>query len=217
MSLAYLLGKGSSKPLAYNPNVPLLMVLSILPDADLIFDFFTGATLHRGPSHSLILATVAFVPFFISYRKKAISYFIALISHPLIGDFFIGGQVQLLWPLSTTQFGLQKVGSYTISIFSPANILLELVLFAITIVVLFKTSDWKVFFKNNKSNLILIIPVLSVLLPTTIGYPFSASLIFTEFLLAIAHLVFLALFSIAILEVFFSTFKRRFKPLANSE
>jgi hypothetical protein len=217
MSLAYLLGKGSSKPLAYKPNIPLLMVLSILPDADLIFDLLTGAQLHRGPSHSLIFATVVFVPFFIGYRRKAIPYFLALISHSLIGDFFIGGQVQLLWPFSTSQFGLHEAGSYFIGLFNPVNIVLELVLFATAIAVLFKTSDWKVFFQNSKLNLILIIPIFTVLLPTTIGYPFSTSIIFTEPFLAIAHLVFVALFSVAIFEVLYSTYKHRFKTSKESE
>ena len=177
MSIAYLLGKGSSKPLRYKPNIPLLLVLSIIPDIDIIFDLLTGAQLHRGPSHSVVVAIVAFIPFFIVYRKKAIPYFLALISHSLIGDFFIGGQVQLLWPLSTTQFGLQELGSYYISIFNPINIVLELTLFTIATVVLYKTNDWKVFFTSNKSNLILIIPIFTVLLPTTIGYPFSAPLL----------------------------------------
>ena len=215
MSLAYLLGKGASKPLHYRPNIPLLMVLSIVPDADIIFDLLTGAQLHRGPSHSVVVAAIAFVPLFIVYRKKAIPYFLALISHSLIGDFFIGGQVQLFWPFSTTQFGLHEIGSYRISIFSPINILLELILFTTAMIVLFKTSDWKIFFKNSKTNLILIIPIFTVLLPTTIGYPFIVSIIFTEPFLALAHLIYLALFSIAVLTVLASLFKHRSQSSKN--
>lgn len=217
MSIAYLLGKGSSKPLRYKPNIPLLLVLSIIPDIDIIFDLLTGAQLHRGPSHSVVVAIVAFIPFFIVYRKKAIPYFLALISHSLIGDFFIGGHVQLLWPLSKTQFGLQELGSYYISIFNPINIVLELTLFTIATVVLYKTNDWKVFFTSNKSNLILIIPVFTVLLPTTIGYPFSKPLLTTEPFLAIAHLFYLVLFSIAVLKALDSIYKHRFKPPINSK
>jgi membrane-bound metal-dependent hydrolase YbcI (DUF457 family) len=217
MSIAYLLGKGSSKPLRYKPNIPLLLVLSIIPDIDIIFDLLTGAQLHRGPSHSVVVAIVAFIPFFIVYRKKAIPYFLALISHSLIGDFFIGGQVQLLWPLSTTQFGLHELGSYYINIFNPINIALELTLFTIATVVLYKTNDWKVFFTSNKSNLILIIPVFTVLLPTTIGYPFSAPLLSTEPFLAIAHLFYLVLFSIAVLKALHSIYKNRFQSSRKSK
>ena len=158
MAIAYLLGKGSSKVLRAKFNIPLLLVLSILPDVDIIYDFFTGSDLHRGPTHSIVVSLIAFIPLFIIYRKQAIPYFLALISHPLIGDFFIGGRVQLLWPFSTTQYGLHELGSYYIGITDPVNIALELSLFVIATLVLYKSGDWKVFFKSNKTHLVLIIP-----------------------------------------------------------
>ncbi len=204
MAIGYLLGKGSSKPLHLKPNIPLLLVLSILPDIDIAYDFLTGTELHRGPTHSIIVAILAFVPFFIVYRKKAIPYFLALISHSLIGD--ISGQVQLFWPLSTNQYGFDAL-----SIFSPINVVAELSLFAVATFVLFKTGDWKVFFTDNKTNLVLIIPVATVLLPTTIGYPFSQSLLFSDLyivrVLGIAHLFYLVLFGIAILKVLVSMYR----------
>jgi hypothetical protein len=92
----------------------------------------------------------------------------------LIGNFFIGGKLQLFWPLSTQQFGLHELGSYYIGITDPINIALELSLFVIATFVLYKSGDWKVFFKADKINLVLIIPIATVLLPSTIGYPFSA-------------------------------------------
>ena len=204
MSLAYLLGKGSGKLIGVKPNVALLMVVSILPDIDIVFDFLTGSQIHRGPTHSIIVAFLAFIPLFIIYRKKAIPYFLALISHPLIGDFFIGGQLQLFWPLSTTEFGLHELGSLFIDIFSPINITLELILFVFAMLVLYKSKDWKTFFNADITNLILIIPVATVLLPSTIGYPFTES----EPLLALAHLVYLALFAIAILKSLSLLYKR---------
>ncbi len=72
MAMGYLLSKGSSKPLHLKPNIPVLLVLSILPDIDIAYDFLTGAELHRGPTHSIFVAVLAFVPFFIVYRKKAL-------------------------------------------------------------------------------------------------------------------------------------------------
>ena len=204
MSLAYLLGKGSSKLLHVKINIPLLMVLSIIPDVDIIFDSLTGAQLHRGPSHSVVVAIIAFIPFFIVYRKKAVPYFLALVSHSLIGDFFIGGNVQLLWPISPNKFGFTFL-----SVFSPINILLELTLFLLAMLVLYKSRDYKVFFSNNKSNLLLIIPICTVLLPTLIGFPFSVPLLVSEPALAVAHLFYLALFSIAVLKTLHSMFKRK--------
>ena len=108
MSIAYLLGKGSSKALRTKLNIPILLVLSILPDIDIIYDYLTGNEIHRGPTHSIVVALLAFIPVFIIYRKKAIPYFLALISHPLIGDFLIGGKLELFWPISTQQFGLHE-------------------------------------------------------------------------------------------------------------
>lgn len=211
MAIAYLLGKGSSKVLRIKLNIPILLVLSILPDVDIIYDFFTGSDLHRGPTHSIVVALIAFIPLFIIYRKKAIPYFLALISHSLIGDFFIGGRLQLFWPFSTTQYGLHELGSYYIGITDSVNIALELSLFVIATLVLYKSGDWKVFFKSNKTNLVLIIPIATVLLPSTLGYPFSAPLLLTAPPLAIAHLFYLMLFSIAVLKTLFYLYNKYFQ------
>ena len=212
MSLAYLLGKGSGKALRVKPNVALLMVISILPDIDIVFDFLTGSQIHRGPTHSIVVATLAFIPLFIIYQKKAIPYLLALISHPLIGDFFIGGHLQLLWPLSRTEFGLHELGSLSIDIFNPINITLELILFVFAMFVLYKSKDWKAFFKADRVNLVLIIPVATVLLPSTVGYPFTESLLLSEPILALAHLVYLVLFVVAILKSLSLLYKRWLKP-----
>jgi hypothetical protein len=193
MALAYLLGKGSAKPLKVNINIPVILVLSIIPDIDIIFERLFMTMIHRGPTHSIVIAILVFIPIFALYRQKALPYFIALASHAMIGDFLIGGHVQLLWPLSTNQFGL-----YFISIFSTLNVTLELTLFMISTLIMFKTKDWQVFFKNNKSNLVLIIPIFTVLLPTFIGYPFSVPLLFTVPILALAHLFYLILFSVSV-------------------
>jgi hypothetical protein len=209
MSIAYLLGKGSSKPLRYIPNIPLLMVLSIIPDVDIFFDFLTGSQLHRGPTHSVIVAIIAFIPLFILYRKKAIPYFLALISHPLIGDFFIGGKLELLWPFSNAQFGLHELGGPYISIYMPIDGLIEAILFIIALVLLVKSNDWKIFFTAHTSNLLLVIPLVTVLLPSTIGYPFSESLFMFSQILAVAHVILVALFSIAVLKTLQSMYGER--------
>ena len=209
MAIAYLLGKGTAKSLRINLNIPILLVLSILPDVDIIFDFLTGAAIHRGPTHSIVVAAFAFIPIFLMYRKTAIPYFLALISHPLIGDFLTGGRVQLFWPLSANEYGLHELGGPYISIFSPVNIALEVTLFIIATLILFKSGDWKDFLTNKKTNLILIIPIATVLLPSTIGYPFSDSLLITEPVLALAHLFYLMLFSVAIIKTLIPIFRKR--------
>jgi membrane-bound metal-dependent hydrolase YbcI (DUF457 family) len=64
--------------------LPLVWIISVLPDIDLLF---THYIIHRGPTHSIILALILFLPIFIWYHK-GLAYFAALASHSLIGDFF---------------------------------------------------------------------------------------------------------------------------------
>jgi membrane-bound metal-dependent hydrolase YbcI (DUF457 family) len=196
MGIAYLLAKASGKLLKVNFNIPLVLVLSILPDSDIIFQFLFGSNIHRGPTHSIIVAILVFIPVFIIYRKKATPYFAALASHSLIGDFFIGGQIQLFWSLSTREFGLPELGFPYISIESPINIVLESTIFIIATVVMFKTRDIHFFFKKRKLNLVLAVPIFTVLMPTFVGYPLHV-----PFLLVLPHLFYLVLFTIAVLIV----------------
>ena len=199
MALAYLLGKSSSKLLKVNLNIPLILVLSIVPDADILFELFGVSGLHRGPTHSLILALIIFVPLFALYRRKAAPYFLALISHSVISDFFIGGQIMLFWPLTSDLFGLHAY----ISIWSLVNITLEWALFAFSAVVMFKTGDLSLFFHNRKSNLLLAIPIGTVLLPTFVSYPLQVPP-----LLILPHFFYLVLFSISVLTVIAGFMKR---------
>ena len=189
MALAYLLSKASAKLLKVNMNVPLILVLSVLPDIDIIFNFLLNIEIHRGPTHSVISAILVFIPVFILYRQKAVPYFVALVSHSLIADFLIGGQLQLLWPLSTREFGFTFI-----SIDGPVNIALEFTLFVIATFVMWKTRDLFQFFRNRKLNLILSVPIFTVLLPTFVSYPLSVPL-----LLVLPHLFYLMLFAISVL------------------
>jgi membrane-bound metal-dependent hydrolase YbcI (DUF457 family) len=169
------------------------LVLSVLPDIDLIINFLFNVEIHRGPTHSIIMAILVFIPFFVLYRQKAVPYFVALASHSLIGDFLIGGQIQLLWPLSTNEYGLYELGFPYINIYNPINIALEFTLFAIALVVMLKTRDLFRFFRNSQLNSILLIPVFTVLLPTFAGYPLRVPI-----LLVPPHLFYLVLFAISV-------------------
>jgi membrane-bound metal-dependent hydrolase YbcI (DUF457 family) len=195
MALAYLIAKPTSKLLKTNLLIPFAMVFSILPDVDIIVP-----SLHRGPSHSLITALVIFIPIFALYHKKALPYFLALVSHSLIGDFLIGGQIQLLWPLTQNKYG--NYWFYT-RITDPANIALELTLFAIATIFMFKTKDLFSFFRPSKSNLILVIPILTVLLPTFLSYPIEVPI-----LLVAPHLFYLVVFSVSALVAIFGMLKK---------
>jgi membrane-bound metal-dependent hydrolase YbcI (DUF457 family) len=153
--LGYIFGKGSSKLAKVKVNLPLLLAASVLPDVDLILRFI----MHRGPTHSIITITVLMIPFFAIYRKQAIPYYAALLSHILIGDFFTGG-IELLWPLSQNWFGAlnYSVTSLTVQI-------TELTLFAATLPIMYKLKDLQSLFKAHNKNWALIIPLGAVLGP----------------------------------------------------
>ncbi len=182
--MAYLLGWSSAKILKVKTILPLIVVLSILPDADLLL----GIT-HRGPTHSVITATVIFIPLLIKYRAKALPYLIALLSHSLIGDFFVGGHIQLLWPISSNLYGFTP---FYVSITSPINIALENALLIMATLVMLTTRDIKELFRKRLSNLLLIVPIVTTLLPTLFAYPLTVPL-----LLVPGHLFYLVLFSLS--------------------
>jgi hypothetical protein len=191
IALGYLLGKASGKLFKVSFNIPLILVLSLIPDIDILFQFFLQSTIHRGPTHSVVMAVMVFAPFFFFYRQRAVPYFAALVSHSLVGDFFIGGQTQLLWPISTNEFGLPYI-----NIYNPINIALEFSLFAIATIVMLKTRDISKFFRNSKLNLILAIPIFTVLLPTFASYPLDVPL-----LLVFPHVFYLVLFLISMITL----------------
>ena len=56
ISLGYLVGNFFARILKVQFNVPLVIVLSIIPDIDIIFELLLGNPVHRGPTHSLIFA-----------------------------------------------------------------------------------------------------------------------------------------------------------------
>lgn len=194
MSIAYLLAKASAKLFKVNFNLPLILTLSVIPDIDIIIGFLLGYELHRGPTHSIIIAILIFIPLLIFYRQKAVPYFTALLSHSLIADFLIGGKLQLLWPLTTREFGVSELGFPYINIYNPINIALEFTLFVIALIVMLKTRDILRFFRNKKTTLILLIPVFTILLPTITSYP-----LYVPIELIIPHVFYLILFSISCL------------------
>ena len=183
-ALGYLTGKLAAKSLDVNINFPLLFLASVFPDIDILIPGLE----HRGPLHSVILFCLVFIPIFAIYKKRAAPYFVAVIQHIIIGDYLIGGDLQLLWPLTTNTYG------FHVGIASLTNVALEWSLFLISMTFMIKTKDIFFLFKHHSSNMILAIPILTVLLPTVISFP-----LYVPLALLIPHIVYLILFSIPIL------------------
>lgn len=183
-ALGYLTGKLASKSLDVNVNLPLLFLASVFPDIDILIP----GLVHRGPLHSVILFCLLFLPIFVIYKKRAAPYFVAVIQHIIIGDYIIGGNLQLLWPLTPNMYG------FHIGVASVTNIVLEWCLFIISMTFMIKTMDIVFLFKPHPSNMILAIPVLTVLLPSVISFP-----LYVPLALLIPHIVYLILFTVPIM------------------
>lgn len=185
IGLGYLLGKAFQRLLKTEVNLPLIFLLSVIPDVDLLIP----DQVHRGFTHSMVVLSFVFIPFFVYYRKRSIPYFVATAQHALVGDFLTNGGAEILWPLTSTAFG---VG---IGMKSWINISLEWAVFLVAVAILFRTNDFRSLLKPSGSNLLLLVPagviVVSAILGRAGGVPFS---------LLIPHLVFLVLFSVVIVN-----------------
>jgi len=186
ISLGYLIAKIVQKPLKTRINLPLIFLLSIIPDVDLLIPTLE----HRGITHSLLVLTIAFVPFFAIYRKNSLPYFAALIQHSIIGDLPTNGGAQMLWPLTDHVYGL-GIEQYGIH-----GIALELASFLLALAVLVATNDWRTLFQHKISNLLLVIPSGVILVSMVIGVRVTVPRV-----LLIPHMVLLAIFAASIFKL----------------
>ena len=183
-ALGYILSKLTAKFTKTKLNIPLVFTLSVIPDIDILITPLE----HRGPTHSIIVATIIFMPLFAIWSKNALPYFVAYIQNSLIGDFIAGGRTQLFWPLTSQLYGIE------ISIKSLTNIALEWILFLAAAIVLIRSRDLQFLLQPNNSNLLLFIPTCTVLLPTFLAFPMEVPIALVP-----PHILFLTLFSMSLL------------------
>lgn len=184
LALGYLTGKATSKLLDVDMNIPLLFVASVVSDIDLLIPGLR----HRGPTHSLFIILLIFLPAFFLYGRRATPYFAATAQHSIIGDYLTSEGVQLLWPIAFDWYGLG------FAMTSLTNILVEWIFFLASLTIMLKAKDAWTLFQRHPSNLILSIPVFTVLIPTLLSFPVYVSLE-----LIIPHLIYLAMFTVSIL------------------
>ncbi|MHA1861452.1 MAG: metal-dependent hydrolase, partial [Candidatus Ranarchaeia archaeon] len=190
IALGYLLGKISAELTNTKLKLPILFALTILPDIDLIIPGLK----HRGPTHSIIVIALSSLPFLVFYRKSAIPYMLAAFQHVLVGDYLIGG-IQLFWPINQRWYGLYYCPESTLSE------LLEWILFAASLLLLFRTNDIRGILEPHKLNLVLILPIVAVISPL---FQFPIRL---PNVLLIPHLAYMIIFAISFLRGFLKSFK----------
>ena len=83
--------------------VPAVLMLRVMPDIDLFFGSL--GVVHHTFTHSLFFWLVIFAPFLLVFRWKSVPYLAAVVQHFAFGDFLVG-KVMVLWPFSTSYFGL---------------------------------------------------------------------------------------------------------------
>jgi hypothetical protein len=83
--------------------VPAILMLGVVPDIDLFFGRF--GVVHHTFTHSFIFWLVIFAPFLLVFRRESIPYLAAVVQHFAFGDLLVG-RVMILWPLSSSYFGL---------------------------------------------------------------------------------------------------------------
>ena len=99
MALGYFSGFLFKKITGKNFNLFVIWTFSLLPDLDLLIP----GLIHRGPTHSIVLALFVLVIALFLYRDS-VPYMISLLSHSLIGDFFTAYGCQILWPINVAWF-----------------------------------------------------------------------------------------------------------------
>jgi membrane-bound metal-dependent hydrolase YbcI (DUF457 family) len=132
IALGYITGKIISKATDQSINIPVIWILSLLPDIDLLIPGLR----HRGPTHSIIVALIIFTPLFIIASWKAAPYFAALVSHSLIGDYFTGG-AQMFWPLSSEWLEYER----SMRMGSALELSIALALFTVMIAILILSRE----------------------------------------------------------------------------
>jgi membrane-bound metal-dependent hydrolase YbcI (DUF457 family) len=131
------------------------------------------------------------IPLFILYRKQALPYFVALLSHILIGDFFAGG-AELFWPITHNMYG-----EVNLVVNSLPVALAELVLFLVTVPIMYKAGDLQTLLKSHNRNWALIIPLGALIGPLlALGRGVEAAL---PALLIIPSLFYIAIFTYSII------------------
>jgi len=188
LALGYISGKAASKLLSVNVNVPLLFVVSIIADVDLLIPGLE----HRGPTHSLLLYLALAFPAILVWKKQAIPYLVAFASHPFLGDYLtspsVGEGVQLFFPLSSTWFSGGSEAALLTYVYA------ELTIFIAFLMLMLTTKDLTTLIKHHPSNLLLIIPISTALFPVFLEFPISVP---PELL--IPHLVLLFLLVLSVL------------------
>jgi membrane-bound metal-dependent hydrolase YbcI (DUF457 family) len=132
VALGYFAAKTVRRITHENFSIPLIWLVSLLPDIDLLIPGLQ----HRGPTHSIIITLLLFTPILI-ILKRGLAYLAALATHTVIGDYFTSYGCQLLWPINPAWMK----APIPLLLRGINEIYLELILFGSMIVIMFLSRE----------------------------------------------------------------------------
>jgi membrane-bound metal-dependent hydrolase YbcI (DUF457 family) len=177
-----------------------MFAISVLPDIDVVLPTILQ---HRGPTHSVSIILLLFLPVLAIYGKKAIPYLIALLSHPLIGDIYSNMEgTQLFWPISTNWYKIASISNKGL-----LSVSFELTLFIVSIAIIIYKKEFQKTFFNNTNRIYWLAPLPFVLGPLLLGQIDSAYIL--PFLLIFPSLFYTAIFSLSIIGIIGTKFLER--------
>jgi len=129
LGLGYLFGSTVEKIFKMKYNIPFVLFCSLLPDLDI---FFKDFLIHRGPTHSIVVFLILFVPIYFVY-PRSLPYFASYASHLLVGDFFQYAPLQSLWPISEAWI----ITPSSLRLYGTSEFLVEISLFIVMLILLY--------------------------------------------------------------------------------
>lgn len=135
--------------------IPAVLMLGIIPDADLFFQRFSVLH-HHTLTHSFFFWLILFVPFFVVYRGKSVPYLVAVLQHFAFGDFLVGN-VMILWPFTSLFFG------FSIAMTSMLDVGLETAGLLLAAGISIFNGDLKRMLSIDIRNVLMFLPLIALL------------------------------------------------------
>jgi hypothetical protein len=152
MALGYVFASAVARWRHQRLVIWLALVAGILPDVDI---FFAGLGLvHHTYTHSLLLL-LPIAGVLVWWRRDSLPYVAGVLQHMLVGD-FLANSVPLLLPLAAVRVGLE------LGMPSAADSLIESGSLALMLVVMWRSGDLRRLFDGGRSNLLMLIPLLTM-------------------------------------------------------
>jgi len=135
--------------------IPLVLLVSILPDVDIFLEPF--GIKHLTVTHAISTWLVLFAPVFGYFGfRKTLPYFFAVLQHSLLGD-AVMGPIPFLWPATSVSYGL------SFEMKSAMDLFLEGLGFALFLGVGYRTGDLAAMFNGDPVNAWSMLPTGAVL------------------------------------------------------